>query len=58
MYVCLCARICPLTAPQQEVRRYERGEGNFYKGVTSLVVKILSDSKLQHDYTFSTGEAK
>lgn len=31
--------ICPLTAPQQEVRGYERGEGNFDKGVTSLVVK-------------------
>lgn len=37
--VCVCVCICPLTVPQQEVRGYERGEGNFDKGVTVLVVK-------------------
>lgn len=26
-FVCLC---CPLTAPQQEVSGYQRGEGNSY----------------------------
>lgn len=29
--VFVCVYICPLTAPQQDVRGYERGEGNFDK---------------------------